>query len=124
MMPMGMVNGQPIPMMGGNPIPMGGPMGPGPVGGPPPMMGQYPAFAMPGVASISPPMGGFVGYPPAMIGSPQPIPGPKLPGEGGGRIGMPQFGAGDSGGGGGGGGPPPNIVRLPGMGVDIPLGWN
>jgi hypothetical protein len=128
-----MMAGGPIPMMGGpngipmvgpNPIPMGGPMGPGPIGG------QLPAFAMPGVATISPPLagmpGGYAGIPAAMIGA-QPIPPPKLPGtgpgDGPGRIGLPQFGAGDGGGGGGGGGGV-NVIRLPGMGVDVPWGWN
>ena len=69
-----------IPMGGPHPIPMGGPMGPGPIGG------QLPVFAMPGVATISPPLmggmpGGFGGIPAAMIGA-QPIPPPKLPGTG------------------------------------------
>ena len=84
-------------------------------------MAQLPAFAMPGVATISAPLaaGGFAGIPAAMVGA-QPIPPPKLPGQGpgeGGRIGLPQFGAGDGGGGG-------NVIQLPGMGVDVPWGWN
>jgi hypothetical protein len=126
-MPIGLPGGGGPPMMAPNGIPMVGPnpipMGPGPIGGPIPMA-QMPAFGMPGVANISPPLmnmpGGFQGIPAAMIGA-QPIPAPKLPGPGD-RIGLPQFGAGDGGGGGGGGGP--NVVRLPGMGVDIPWGWN